>query len=728
MDESAAWLAEKWVTVERLEGRMLLSVATFAAPVHYRFNTTPRDSVIADFNGDGSPDIAAVIPSDGDVGILLNNGDGTFTKQKLIHDGNPRAVAAGDFDHNGTVDLAVMGGETSGTGGTVEIFSGNGNGTFSKVIARYHLAGAGPVISAVDLNNDGFLDLVFATEQRVAVLMNNGDGTFAPAVYYASGGDHPTGMVVGDFNGDGLPDVAVSRGREHDVSVLLNNPSAPGTFGLPNFFPTAGNVSSITMGDFNHDGIIDFAVTNSDFEQVAVGVMIGNGNGTFRPIALYGGSNFSDAVIAGDFSGTGNDDLVVGSFSGELKLYPGNGDGTFGTPETITGGLYTQYLKAADFNADGKLDLMTTPYTGLRVLMNTTGTVPPAPGNGLDKTLGAGNPKSFTFYTPEGTQTTVSLNGPGSARLHFSASGAVNLPNGGTVNSLTLADIATTSTTSASSLAINVHNESGSQTVNLDSIVCDSAIGSISGGRVNVTGNVTLPGGANQIKLLSANSGTISIGAGKATNIQVQQIGGETIDSAVGLGQINVRLDAHFALTAPSLAGLNVGGNLLDSTINLSGPFAAGAADLKNATISKDVLRSTIAAAGNVGTFDARTMVDCVLQAGVAGGVGLPASDADFVATASIDRVNLQTDSRRVSFGNSVIAASQVGPLVLGRVQTENGGTPFGVAGRSIRSVQGTDISTGKSFKISNPSSTQAAAAALSTKGIDPHDLTIAIV
>src|SRR3954451_20104739 len=189
MDERAASLAAKPVTIERLEGRMLLSVATFAEPAHYQFNTTPRDTAIADFTGDGSPDIAAVIPSDSDIGILLNNGDGTFIKGKLIHDGNPRAIAAADFDHNGTTDLAVMGGETGSNGGSVDIYSGNGDGTFSKPVARYHIAGVGPTNVATDLNNDGFDDLVFATAQRVAVLLNNTDGTFAPVVYFPAGGD-----------------------------------------------------------------------------------------------------------------------------------------------------------------------------------------------------------------------------------------------------------------------------------------------------------------------------------------------------------------------------------------------------------------------------------------------------------------------------------------------------------------------------------------------------------
>ena len=611
---------------------------------------------------------------------------------------------------------------------------GTGMGHSRRRPQRYHLAGAGPAIVARDINGDGFDDLVFTTAQRVGVLMNLG-GTFAPPVYYASGGGHPSGLVVADFNGDGVLDVAASRGKELNIAILLGNPSLPGTFALPAFIPTGGNASAIAVGDFNGDGVPDLAVTNSDFEKTALAVIIGNGDGTFRPAAMYGGANFSDSVAAGDFAGTGIQDIIVGSFDSELKLYPGNGDGTFGTPIVVDGGQFTQQIRTADFNSDGRLDLMVTPYSGARVLMNTTGSVTPPPvGTGLDKTLGAGNPKSFTFYTPEGTKATVSLSGPGSATLHFSDSGTVDLPDGRgtrTVTSLTIADIAATGTTTATALTLTAFERSGSQTINLDSISADSAIGSITGNRVNVTGNIALAGGAGQITLLSANGGTIALGAGRAPNIQMQQIGGETINASAGISQLRVRLDASIALNAPSIGSLSIGGNLINSTITLTNPVASGVMDVRNVSISSDMSGSVFSVAGNIGTIGARSMLDTVIQAGIGPlppGSTLPASDADFVSTASIKNVTLRPDSRRVTFSNSVITASQVGGLTLGRIQTDNGGVPFGIAGRSIRNINGSDITTGKSFGLSNVTSTAEASAALTAKGIDPQDLVIEIL
>jgi hypothetical protein len=721
--------------VEYLERRLLLSTATFAAPERYPFSSIPHEMAIGDFNGDGSPDVAAVLPVDDALGVLLNNGDGTFSRAPTIHDGLPRSVAAADFDHNGTVDLAVLGSEQNVTGGTIEILAGNGDGTFTKPIQRLHLAGAGPVIVATDVNGDGFIDLVATTAKRVAVLINQGDGTFSPAVYYPSGGDRPTGLSVGDLNGDGLMDLAISRGKKQDVSILLNNPAAPGTFGLPTFFPAGGNASAITLGDLNNDGHLDVAVTNSDFEKTALGVLIGNGDGTFRPAAMYTGANFSDAVTAGDFSGSGNQDIVVGSFDSELKLYPGNGDGTFGTPVVINGGQFTQQIRAADFNLDGRLDLILTPYSGIRVLLNTTGTVTPPPsGAGLDKTLGAGGPKSFSFYTPEGTFATVSLAGAGSATLNFSASGTVDLPNGRgvrTVKSLTLSDVSTTGTNAGTTLSLGVQGQSGSRTIDLNSISADSPLGAIDASRTNVNSDITLPGGVGKITLLSANNGTITIGAGQSPQLALQQVGNEIINSSAAIAQLSVRLDAGITLTAPSLRQIQVGGSLIHSTITLTSGLVAGALDLGSALVNGDISDSAIFSAGNVGMIAGRSILSSTIRAGIAAllpGQSLPASAADFAAAASIASVRLGSDPRRPAFANSTIAASHLGELSLGRIQTNNGGAAFGVAANSIKLLQGIDITTGHAFRLTNVASSTAAAAALAAQHINPQDFLISII
>jgi hypothetical protein len=718
--------------VEALEGRVLLSTVTFAPPQIYNLNPTPRDTAIADFNGDGFPDIAAVISGGTQVGILLNNGDGTFTRAPYVPDGAPRAIAAADFNHDGHVDLAVVGADlTAGNGGVVEIFDGNGNGTFAKPPQRYHLAGAGPQVVAADLNGDGWDDLVVTTQQRVAVLINQQNGTFAKPVYYTIGNNGPTGLVVGDFNHDGVPDIAVSNGRPGYVTVLLGNRNDPGTFGAPNFYPTGGNPVALTSGDFNNDGLIDLAVVNSQFKQNTVATLIGNGDGTFRAPSLFRTANFSDAIVAGDFSGDGKTDLVVGSFVGPLTLYPGNGEGTFGIPLTFSGGYYAQLVNAADLNGDGKPDLVVTPHGGVRVLLNTTGTVtPPSVGNGLDRTLGAGGSHSTSFYTPEGTQVTISLSGPGSATLHFSSSTTISLPNTGQrVQALTLSDIAARGTTLATTLSISTGF--GSRTITFGSIVSDGAIGTIDAPRASVA-NIVMPGGAKQIILLSANNGAITLGGSARASLTLQSINTETISSAAPISQMQVRLDAVIALTAPSVNSISIGGHLLNSTLSLTAPVAAGTADLTNLSVNRGVFGTTIHSAGNIKTVAVKNLTNSAIYAGLAPlppGQTLPTAPTDFVADAAIDTVTLQVDTRQSSFENSVIVASIEGSLVLGTVQTNNNGTPFGLAAHSIiRSATGTALSDNRSFRLTKITSTQQAVAAFAAQHIDPQNFTVQIV
>jgi hypothetical protein len=718
---------------EALEGRVLLSTATFAPPQIYHLNETPKDMAIADFSGDGFPDIATVISGGTQIGILLNNGDGTFTRAPYLPDGAPRSIAAADFNHDGHIDLAVVGGNTSSgqTSGQLEIFSGNGNGTFVRPPKRYNLAAGGPQVVAADLNGDGWADLVVTTSQRVAVFINEQDGIFAKPVYYTIGDNTPTGLVVRDFNHDGVPDIAVSNGRPGYVSVLLGNKNAPGTFGPPNFFPTGGNPVALTSGDFNGDGNIDLAVVNSQFKGNTVATLIGNGDGTFRAPSLFRTANFSDAIAAADFSGDGKSDLVVGSFVGALRLYPGNGDGTFAPAITFAGGVYAQVVEAADLNGDGKPDLAVTPRGGVRVLLNTTGTVTPPPsGNGLDRTLGSGNPRSFMFYTPEGTQATVSLSGPGAARLHFSSSTTITLAtNGQRVDALTLSDIIGAGTTLSTSLMINAGY--GSRTITFNSITSDGALGSINAPRASVA-SITLPGGAKQINLLSANAGSITLGGSPQPSLTLQSISGETIRSAAPVRQIQVRLDAAIALLAPSVNSISVGGHLLNSTLTLTAPFSSKSADLTSLSVNRGVFSSTIDSAGNIKTVAVKNLTDSAVYAGVAPlapGQTLPTVPADFVAEASIDAVTLQVDTRQSSFANSVIVASVEGTLALGTVQTNNNGVVFGLAAHSIiRSATGTALSDNRQFRLSRITTTQQALAAFAAQKIDPQNFSVQII
>ena len=334
--------------------------------------TTPDSQsyvVIGDFNGDGNADIVTG-NSDG-AWILFGNGDGTFQTALPVPAANVgpygNSVAVGDFNGDGNLDLAIGNSAhqvSNSIPGTVSILLGNGDGTFRA--AEPVLVGTYPYsVRTADLNGDGRLDLVVgnAGDADVSILFGNGDGTFQSAVNYPIGADFLTTAAVADFDGDGKPDVAISSALTDDVSVLLNK--GDGTFHDVKSYQAGTQPYAIAMGDFNHDGIQDIALADSgtsitDTGSNKVSVLLGNGDGTFRPAANYAVGKLPSSIAAYDFNGDGNLDLaVVNHQDGTISILFGNGDGTFQSAVTYTAGTNAIGLVVADLNADGKVDLAT---------------------------------------------------------------------------------------------------------------------------------------------------------------------------------------------------------------------------------------------------------------------------------------------------------------------------------------------------------------------------------
>ena len=732
----AAALRRERASAESLEARLCLSAVPFLPREFYPLNVTPRLLATGDFNGDGRPDVAAPIPSQNIVTILINQGTGTFVRAPFIPFTTPRAVATADFNGDGNVDLAVSGTDANGNN-VVAVYFGNGNGTFSNTPVRYGLASSGIALSARDVNGDGIPDLVATTGRRLGIFINNGDGTFASPVYYNVGGnnqmaDEPSFLQVADFNGDGLPDIATSLENSGSIGILLNNPAAPGTFGTAAVYHVPGNPLAMTSGDFNNDGRTDLAVISSGFQIRGISILLGNGDGTFGPAVTYNGPYFADAVAAADFSGDGNQDLVVGSFDGPLEFFAGNGDGTFAAPVNIPGALYVQDVQVTDLNGDGLPDLV-VPSAGVKTYLNSGGISQGITSGATQQTIGAGAPRSYTFFATDGTRTTISLQGPGTATLDFSSSQLITLPTAPTgtpVPGRQLSAITTDGTTLASNLLISTSLRS--QVVFAGSITTDAPIGVISAPTTNLTGPLSLPQGARQINLLSANGGSITIGDGGngPVSLLLGQVSNETISSAVPISQLSVRQDAGMTLTAPSVGAFTVGRTLHDSTLTLTTPWAANVLDLANLNAMRGINNVVLASAGNIGAIAALEMTNDSIFAGVgplAAGQVFPTA-ADFIATASIGSVRLGVPVLAPSMVNSVIAASTEGALTLGSIQTSNGGIPFGLAAHSIRTVSGTDRTHGQSFVLSNLNSPAAVTGQVAAKRLNLLDFMIQIV
>jgi hypothetical protein len=176
---------------------------------------------VGDFNGDGSLDLVVANEQSNDISVLLGNGDGSFQTGVSFEAGSrPQFVAVGHFNSKEVQDLAV-----ANYYGAVVVLLGNGDGSFQE--PRYFWAVPGRRLESVavgDFNGDGLPDLVAASSffNSVSVLLGNGDGTFQTAQNFGAG-NGPYSVAVGDFNGDGWQDLAVANNGSNDISVLINN-------------------------------------------------------------------------------------------------------------------------------------------------------------------------------------------------------------------------------------------------------------------------------------------------------------------------------------------------------------------------------------------------------------------------------------------------------------------------------------------------------------------------
>jgi len=412
--------------------------------------------VAGDFNGDGKLDLAVVAQAQGStdaVAILFGNGDGTFQSPLATGLGGligAWQAAVGDFNKDGHLDLAVSTRNEIGStasGNEVIVLLGNGDGTFQPTLTTLALPTAGYGVAVADFNNDGNLDLVATTpaDGGVSIFLGNGAGNFTPvnnplsmtlptASAVIPGYATPNAVMVGDFNGDGKPDVVVAMGGVSgaaSVGVLWGNGN--GTLGTQMLFGTAPSVASLAVGDFNGDGKLDWvASTNNpvDSATVALGIgdgtfqaarifisgnapgylafadfngdgkldavvtnspdndisiLIGNGDGTFQAPINMPFSGIPGGVVTGDFNNDGKQDFAVRNSFGNpttVAVFLGNGDGTFQAPKvSSTGGVFGSLIVAGDFNGDGKLDLAVSNQDG------ASPNIAILPGNG-DGTFG----------------------------------------------------------------------------------------------------------------------------------------------------------------------------------------------------------------------------------------------------------------------------------------------------------------------------------------------------
>jgi hypothetical protein len=337
----------------------------------------------ADFNGDSAPDLA--VPSQGDLShqgdraawvlLNLNDGSGGFDQPTTFDIGTDAlSIAVGDFngDHASELTTANFGSHTV----SVRLNVNDGSGGFSA--ESTFPAGTGPSSVAVgDFNGDGSPDLAIANfggTVTVLLNLNDGSGGFGAPVPF-SVGSGPVFVAIDDFNGDGAPDLAVANTFGDTVSVLLNLNNGSGGFGPETTFDVGSGPSSVAAADFDGDGWSDLAVTNRTDDTVLVLLNLGNGSGGFGTATTFEVGSSPSSVAVGDFDGDGWSDLAVTNRADDtISVLLNRGDGSvgFGAQTSFDVEIEPTGVAVADFNGDGAPDLAVANFGAdtVSVLLN----------------------------------------------------------------------------------------------------------------------------------------------------------------------------------------------------------------------------------------------------------------------------------------------------------------------------------------------------------------------
>jgi hypothetical protein len=398
------------------------AVGTFSITYSYTLPPTsnPSDLKVADFNGDGRPDIAVTLSYSSKVAVLNNSTFGGFTYSGFYAVGyGPNSLDVGDFNNDGKLDISTANsnvGEISVLIGVsshsflpvvnyltevvpydIKTFDSNNDGNLDLLVTNYntnHVSivlgdgsgifaspfnypigpdgassgypGAHQSIAIVDINNDSKLDLIvpsYLTSSYASVFLGLGQGTFSTSTSYPIGsfsfpGDYPVSICSADFNGDGMLDIATANLNTNNITVLFNDLINPF---IPSGYPYVKAVGiepkGICSGDFNGDGKIDLATCNRVSNNVSI--LLNTTGGSFATAVNYGVGSNPALICKGDFNYDGNLDLAtVNNYSNNISLLFGTGLGTFLTAVHYSVGISPVSILSDDFNSDGFLDFV----------------------------------------------------------------------------------------------------------------------------------------------------------------------------------------------------------------------------------------------------------------------------------------------------------------------------------------------------------------------------------
>ncbi len=543
----------------------------FSAAATFAAGSTPNNAAVADFNGDGRADLVVANESSNKVSVRLNttapgaNSPSFSGVQNFSAGESPAFVTVADFNGDGRPDLAVA--DLNSDSVSVRLNTtvpGASSASFGS--AQNITVAEGPVfVTTGDLNGDGRPDLAVAylDSANVSVRLNTTPAGATTASFASTqnfgAGSFARFVALTDFNGDGRPDLAVANKGSDNISVRLNT-TAPGaasaSFALAQNFIAGINPIFVVTGDLNGDGRPDLAVANEDSSDVSVllnSTPAGAVIASFASAQNFGAGSFPEAVTLRDLNGDGRLDLAVAN-AGDSTLSvrlnttaPGAASASFANAQNFAVGQYPLSVTGDDLNGDGRPDLVTANYDGnnVSVLLNTTASPAPGASFASAQDFGAGMGPRFAAIGD--------LNGDGKPDLAVAngksdnVSVRLNTTNpGATVSSFaSIQNFAVGAT--PTSVAIGDLNGDGRP---------DLAATNFFGNNVSVLLNITAPGAVSASFMAAQNVG---LGASPQMVALDDFNGDGRLDLAVvnfGPDAISVRLNSTAAgATSASFAG-----------------------------------------------------------------------------------------------------------------------------------------------------------------------------